>query len=74
MSKFKHCEEVLMVHGLPFVNDIEKLKEELKDSVRAFVGNFVECSPTYFQQNDQWNSRLHCGGKRECSREDNVYQ
>ena len=53
MSKFKHCEEVLMVHGLPFVNDIEKLKEELKDSVRAFVGYIVECSPTYFQQNYQ---------------------
>ena len=52
-AKFKHCEEVLMVYGLPFVNNIEKLKEELKDSVRAFVGKIVECSPTYYHPKDQ---------------------
>ena len=52
-AKFKHREEVLMVYGLPFVKDIEKLKEELKDAVRAFVGKIVECSPTYYQNNDQ---------------------
>ena len=59
-AKFKHCEEVLMVYGLPFVNDIEKLKEELKDSVRAFVGKIVECSPTYYQRNDQ-RGEYFCG-------------
>ena len=36
-AKFAYCEEILMVYGLPFVNDIGKIKEELKDSVRAFV-------------------------------------
>ena len=52
-AKFKHREEVLMVYGLPFVKDMARLKEELKDAVRACVGKIVECSPTYYQKNDQ---------------------
>ena len=37
VAKFSYCEEVLMVYGLPFTQDIGKMKEELRDSVRAFV-------------------------------------
>ena len=52
VAKFSYCEEVLIIYGLPFTQDIGKIKEELRDSVRSFESKIMDCSPSNYHPKD----------------------
>ena len=52
-SRFEYCEEVLMIYGMPFAKNREKMKEEIQDSVKAYVSKILDCSPCYYHPNSE---------------------
>jgi hypothetical protein len=42
----------MLIYGLPFTDDIGRMREEVKDSVGAFVGRIVDCNPCYYHPKD----------------------